>query len=128
MMRLLFVTTKRYGTNESFSDPASLIQNVLSGHPSNATQYLGIVDKSRWRVLYDRTLLLRHVPTDGATSSVYPITRLIKKFIPFRRKIVFDDESQAPRNDIYMICLSDSAVATHPGAVAGQISFWFKDA
>lgn len=127
MIRLIFLTTKRYGTNESFSDPTSFVQNVFSGESSSATQYLAPIDTARWKVLYDKTMLLRFVPTDGATSGTYPLTRVVKKFIPFKRRIVFDDEEQAPRNDLYMIAISDSAVASHPKFVAGHITIMWKD-
>lgn len=128
-VRFLVLSPKRYGTRYQPSDIANFTENVFSGHVSGATQYLAPVDTSRWKVHYDRTNLLRHVPTygSGGVTDVYPIPRHFKGFIRFPRKIQWDDEGEIA-SDLYMVAISDSGVPVHPYAISGYAVAYFKDA
>lgn len=127
-LRLIFFTPKKGGIRYQPSDVTNFTENLLSGEASSTVQFLSPVDTSRFRVLYDKTKLLRFVPTFGAgtATDVYALQRHYKGFIKLNKKIVFDDEAQMT-NDIYFLAISDSSVPAHPGAVAGYCVCYFKD-
>lgn len=127
-LRLIFFTAKKNGIRYQPSDVANFVENVLSGNAASATQFLAPVDTSRYRVLYDRTKLLRFVPTfgGGTATDVYALQRHYKGFIKLNKKIQWDDENEIT-NDIYYLAISDSGLVSHPGAVAGYCVAYYKD-
>lgn len=114
-------------TNIQPTSTASFVQSVLSGAPSGATQWLQPVDTDRFEVLLDKVYYLKNTAVDGSSSASAVSTRFLRKFIPINKKIQWDDSGQI-NNDVYVIAISDSAAVPNPGAVAGYIRVYYKDA
>lgn len=124
---IVFQPKKGMATNIQPSLTATFVQSVLSGQSSNVTQWAGFVDTDRFQVLYDRQWYIPSVPQDGSSTTTQPTTRFLRKFIKVNRKMQWDD-SGVINNDVYMILISDSGTASHPGCIAGNIRIYYKDA
>lgn len=127
-MRLLVVQPKRgMATNILPSSITSFVSSVLSGASSSSTQWLQPVDTDRFEVLADKNIYFTWKPLDGSTTTTVAQVRFFNKFLKINRKIQWDD-SGVVNNDVYFIALSDSSAVAHPGAVAGFVRVYYKDA
>lgn len=124
-MRILLVGARK-GVRYQPADTANFVQNLLSNRGSGGDQWSMPVDTSRFKVYYDTMFEIRKVPYDGGTAASNNLSKIIR----FRRKIGKNmqwDEAGEITNDVYFVCLSDSAIASHPGAVGGSILAYYKD-
>jgi len=124
---ICFQPKKGMATNIQPSSTASFVQSVLSGAASGATQWLQPVDTDRFEVIFDKVYYLKNTAVDGSTSASAVSTRFLRKFIKVNKKIQWDD-SGVVNNDIYLLAISDSAAVPNPGAVAGYVRVYYKDA
>lgn len=120
-VRFLLVTAIR---GDSGLTGAALTADIFSGQAAAVSQHGAAVDKTRWRVLYDRLLYL---PNIGNFAGNIPSSRTIKKTIRLNKRIQWD-RTNAIDNDIYMVAISDSGAAPNPGAVSGYMRLYFRDA
>ena len=77
-------------------------------------------------VYYDKRILLK-VPAKDSTGYI-PATRLVDIKIKFRKPITYDAISNVAENEVFLQCVSDSAVAPNPGFVNGRVIGYFEDA
>lgn len=111
----------------STTSTAALVQQVLSNATSSSTQWLNPVDTDFFKVYYDKMAFIK--PTDiTGTGSVSQ--RFFKKFIKFPKGMVmkWNEADSQPFRDLYILAISDSAAVSHPGAIAGFVRLYFKDA
>lgn len=127
-LRLLFVMPKKaynYGSTVS-----QLVEEVLDAASSN-TQWLGLVDTDRYRVLHDKKLFLEYIADTGSTAAVHAVGKIIQGSIEVNKKIQWAYSAAAgvecPVTDVIMIAISDSAAVSHPGAVAGNLKMFYRD-
>lgn len=125
-LRFIAVSAKS-GAPVQPSSVALFLQSVLSNGSAGSTQWTYPVDTNRYKVHFDRTFYLRFNPVDGSTATSTPQTKFLKAFIRLKRRIFWDDTNTV-NNDVYLIAISDSAVAPNPGAIGGFINAYFKDA
>lgn len=126
---IIFQPKPGMATNIQPSATASFVQSVLSNTPSGVIQWLAPVDTDRFKILSDSNFYLRYQPLDGNSNQTTLQTKFYNKFIKVNRPIQWDDTGVI-NNDVYMICISDSGSVgtTHPGAVAGFVRVYYKDA
>jgi len=105
----------------------TFVQSLLSGVGSSGTQWLQPVDTDRFVVYYDKTFNLKFMPLDGSTGTSIPQTKFFNKFIKVNRPMQWD-RSGSMNDDVYMVAISDSAGVPNPGAIAGFVRVYFKDA
>lgn len=124
---IIFQARKGMATNIQPSSTSSFVQSVLSNSSASVTQWLQPVDTDRFEVLCDKTYWFRNLPIEGNSALIVPQTHFFKKFLKINRKMQWDD-SGVINNDVYMIAISDSALSPNPGAVAGFVRVYYKDA
>jgi len=105
----------------------TFVQTLLSGVGSSNIQWLQPVDTDRFVVYYDKTFNLRQMPLDGSSTATVFQTKFFNKFIKINRPMQWD-RSAVMNDDIYMVAISDSVAIQHPGAIAGFVRVYFKDA
>lgn len=124
----IFCVSPKIATPIQPSSTAAFVTNVLSGATSSNTQWLAPIDTTRYTVHFDDQYFLRFMPTDGNTGTQVAQTVFCKHFINLKnRKIVWDDNGVI-NNDVYLVAISDSVAAPNPGAIAGFVNCYFKDA
>lgn len=125
--RLLILRPK----NEIYNFPtggSTLVQNILSGTASSATQWLAPVDTDRYQVFYDKRAYLDYGAVDGSTSTTVPKRiKFFERFIKLNTSVQWDFEGNIMR-DFLLLAISDSTIAPNPGVVAGYLKLYYTDA
>lgn len=129
MLRLLFIRPK--GVIGSIV-PATWIQDIFNGTVSSTTQWTAPVNTERYQVMYDRTIRLAQQPADGSTSTVMPMTKIMKGFFKLNTNVQYaydaNTTSYLPTKEVYVLAISDSAAIPHPGAIGGFVRLYYQDA
>lgn len=107
---------------------AANVSDLLSTYSGSTTQYLMPVNTDKFKVYYDRVFRLEQHAADGSTSASVPGMKVVRKHINIMRNLTYNYDESTPQNDFYITMISNSAVAPNPGAVAGYIKYWWKDA
>ena len=77
-------------------------------------------------VYYDKKILLT-VPAKDSVGYI-PAVRNVDIRIRFRKPIVYSAVSNIAENEVFLQCVSDSAVIPHCGFVNGTVTRYFEDA
>lgn len=112
----------------STSSTAALVQSIFNNAGSSSTQWLNPIDTDAFKVYYDRKFWI--MPKDiNATGNVSE--KFVTKFLKFGKrgiKMTWNISNSQPFRDIWVVAISDSTAVSHPGAVAGFIKIYYKDA
>lgn len=106
---------------------AALTQQIMNNQASGITQWLQPIDTDFFNVYWDKMAFIK--PTD--ISGVGNVSqRFFRKFIKFRRgiKMKWNEADSQPFRDLLLFAISDSAAVSHPGAIAGFVRLYYKDA
>lgn len=106
---------------------AALCQQIMNNQASGGTQWLQPVDTDFFSVFMDKMFFIKPTDISGVGS---PSQRFCKRFIKFKRGIhmKWNEADSQPARDLIMFAISDSAAVSHPGAVAGYVRLYYKDA
>jgi len=125
-LRIMLVSPKRQA---DLSSVANFVQQVLGNTASSGTQWLGTIDTDLYTVHFNKRYFMSFRPLDGSSATALPYSKFLNKFIRFNKKVKWAlNNPVIPINDVYLIAISDSAVVTNPGAVAGFVKLWYQDA
>lgn len=107
---------------------SALTQQIFSNAGSSSTQWLNPIDTDIFDIYYDKAVFIK--PSD--ISGVGNVSqRFYKKFIKFGKRgltMKWNEADSQPFRDLYVVAISDSAAVSHPGAIAGFIRLYYKDA
>lgn len=107
---------------------SALTQQIFSNAGSSSTQWLNPIDTDIFDPYYDKAVFLQPSDISGVGS---PQQKFYKKFIKFGKKgltMKWNEADSQPFRDLYVVAISDSAAVSHPGAIAGFIRLYYKDA
>lgn len=126
--RLIFVIPK---TGVDYNATVTNVAENVLGLASSATQWMGLIDTDRYRVLYDKMIFLEYVPDAGSSAAVHGQGKILKGNIKLNKEIEYAYSSASAAtyatNDVLMLAISDSGAVSHPGAVAGNLRIYYKD-
>lgn len=112
----------------STSSVAALAQQIFSNAGSTATQWLNPIDTDIFKIYYDKAVFIKPSDISGVGNASQ---RFYKTFIKFGKKgltMKWNEADSQPFRDLYVVAISDSAALAHPGAIAGFIRLYYKDA
>lgn len=107
---------------------SALAQQVFSNAGSSSTQWLNPIDTDIFTIYYDKAVFIK--PSD--ISGVGNVSqRFYKQFIKFGPKgltMKWNEADSQPYRDLYLVAISDSSAVSHPGAIAGFVRIYYRDA
>lgn len=128
-LRLLVVRPKG---QVNLTNNANFVAQVLTDSAGGSTQWLEPVDTEKFKVYFDKTMYLRFQPLNGSTTDTTPTTKIVRKTIKLSVPLVWGAQLASAEDDpyrnLYIVGVSDSAAIPHPGAIAGNVRVYYKDA
>lgn len=98
---------------------------------TNSFNMYSPINTDKYKVFYDKTILLRNLANDGNSTTANPDTRLLQKFFKINKKIQYEYDAPSgfvkPTTELILYAISDSIAVSHPGALGGFLKLYYKD-